>query len=105
MTTPTQYRDTEIAALKNIAKLCEKHGMEISWEGNHEFTGKCWNRVTVTSSIRPARECDGIWLTVRSPQGNRVLDGQDYMFMHESCSGYQQLDIYLSATYGEMLVG
>jgi hypothetical protein len=97
------FRDTEIAALKAIAKLCEEHDLAITWGQHGEMTASCFGRrIYVLASIRPARECDGIHLTVRSPVGNRMLDGQDYQFLHHECDGHVHLDVYLTAVQGEI---
>jgi hypothetical protein len=98
------YRDTEIAALQAIAKLCEEYNMAIEWRDERgELHAKCSDRrIHVWASIRPSRECDGICLSVRSPVGRRILDGQDYEFLHSSCRGHTQLDVYLTALLGEL---
>lgn len=96
------FRDTEVAALKAIAKLCEEHGLDTTWREHGELLASCLGRrISVTASIRPSRECDGIHLTVRSPLGRRILDGQDYQFLHPECAGHVGLDVYLTAVQGE----
>ena len=97
------YRDTEVAALRQIAKLCEEHDLEIAWHATQGvLEASCVDRrIHVLASIRPSRECDGICLTVRSPLGRRILDGQDYQFLHEECAGWIGLDVYLTAVQGE----
>lgn len=96
-----EYLDTEVAALKSIAKLCEEHGMAIEWR-EAELVAFCHNhRVEVRATIRPRREWDGICLTVRSRLGRRILDGQDYKFLAPECAGYVGLNVYLTALRGE----
>lgn len=97
------FRDTEVAALKLIAKLCEDHDLAVNWSEHGELVASCLGRrITVTASIRPARECDGIHLTVRTPLGRRILDGQDYQFLHPECAGHMHLDVYLTSVMGEL---
>jgi hypothetical protein len=95
------YKDTEVAALRSIAKLCLEHNMQIEWKESG-MTAFCPNHnVEVQASIRPRREWDGICITVRSRLGRRILDGQDYQFMAPECHGYTGLDVYLTALHGE----
>ena len=97
------YRDTEVAAMRQIAKLCEEHNLEITWHTAQSVLEACCGerRIHVLASIRPSRECDGICLTVRSPLGSRILDGQDHQFLHPECAGHMHLDVYLTALCGE----
>lgn len=98
------YRDTEVAALRQIAKLCEEHDLAITWRELQDALEVCCTarRIYVSASIRPSRECDGICLTVRSPLGRRIFDGQDYQFLHNECAGWIGLDVYLTAVQGEV---
>lgn len=101
MLSTEQYLDTEVAALKSIAKLCEEHSMAIEWK-EAELVAFCASyKVEVRASIRPRREWDGICLTVRSRLGRRILDGQDYQFLHTEAHGYMRLNVYLTALHGE----
>jgi len=95
------YLDTEVAALKSIAKLCKEHSMEIEWR-EAELIAFCpSHKVEVRASIRTKCEWDGICLTVRSRLGRRILDGLDYKFLHPECEGYVGLNVYLTALHGE----
>ena len=94
------YRDTEVAALKNISKLCEERGLLVDWrDAGFEAKG---DGIYVIASIRPKRECDGICLVVNSRLGRRILDGQDYQFLSEEAQGCMRLNVYLASIDGEL---
>lgn len=89
------YRDTELAALKFIAKRCEKHGLSVQWEAANKMLVKA-DRLELRASIRPYREGDGIWITAVFQDGRKIFDGQDYMFMSEISEGTIRLEAYLA---------
>ena len=97
------YRDTEVAAIKAIRKLCDTHGFTVVRETPGGFEARCPERhAYVTASIRPRCESDGVWLTVSSRLGRRILDGQDYMFLHEDAQGVQNFLVYLASLDAEL---
>lgn len=93
------YRDTEIAAVKHLADWAVRKGMSVSWTGIC-FTAKLEDHnFELRVVIRPAREADGLFVTVYQPTGRKILDGQDYMFMHDEAAGI----VNLEALIGELL--
>lgn len=97
------YRDTEVAAIKAIEKLCVEHGFEVVKETVNGFEARCPVRgAYVMASIRPKRDSDGIYFTISSRLGRRFLDGQDYMFLHEEAAGVQNFLVYLAALDAEL---
>lgn len=95
------YRDTEIAAIKHLADWLLRAGFTVGmgldverfWlTAVFERTPHFREDILVRASIRPHREGSGVWVTVRTQNGDEQpvtlsFDGQDYMFMHDEAEG------------------
>ena len=99
MFTTDYYRDTEVAALRTLAKFCEQSwNMRIDWEfGGFKALG---NGFSLLASIRPERECDGLAVTLCTAEGRKLFDGKDYQYMHEAGEKMLVLADYLSDHFG-----
>jgi hypothetical protein len=93
------YRDTEVAALKTLAKFLEKEwAMDLEWkDSGFKALG---GGFSILADIQPSRESDGLAVTLCTSEGRKLFDGKDYEFMHEAGEKLLVLAEYMRDHFG-----